>query len=308
MTPSARGVPHLLAQWDRLAAKIRTHPRVVVFLDFDGTLVDIAPRPEKVRLTPTARRTLQRLARHSRATLVVISGRRRAELLHYIGIRGIRYFGLYGWESSTSSPLPPRVRADLDRARRQLEVHLRAYPSAWIENKRSSFSVHLLAVPAALQSRVRGRLRTWLKPFRRTLRSVENLRDVEVLPRSVPGKGIAVRRFLAQAAFRRAFPLYFASPPRLPPLSPSWKQFFPKTSWRAGRAGSRPKGYVSYHSFMRLRILCRSATSRGDPPPRASHFSRLSTLILYTVGACHTSTCSVIVSSAASRLQGPRRN
>ena len=209
MTPSARGVPHLLAQWDRLAAKIRTHPRVVVFLDFDGTLVDIAPRPEKVRLAPTARRTLQRLARHSRATLVVISGRRRAELLHYIGIRGIRYFGLYGWESSTSSPLPPRVRADLHRARRQLEVHLRVYPSAWIENKRSSFSVHLLAVPAALQSRVRGRLRTWLKPFRRTLRAVENLRDVEVLPRSVPGKGIAVRRFLAQAAFRRAFPLYF---------------------------------------------------------------------------------------------------
>jgi trehalose 6-phosphate phosphatase len=209
MTPPARGVPHLLSQWNRVAARIRAHPRVVVFLDFDGTLVAIAPRPEQVRLTPPARSILQRLARHPRATLVVITGRRRAELLHHIGIRGIRYFGLYGWEGGAASPLPARVRATLHRARTQLERHLRAYPSVWIENKRSSFSVHLLDVPAAIQPRVRRQLRAWLKPFRRSLRAVENLRDVEVLPRSIPGKGIAVRRFLAQPAFRRTFPLYF---------------------------------------------------------------------------------------------------
>lgn len=209
MTPPARGIPHLLTQWDQVAARIRAHHRVVVFLDFDGTLVAIAPRPELVRLTRAARAILRRLARHRRATLVVVSGRRRAELFDHIRIRGIHYFGLYGWESGAKSPLPARVRAALRRARMQLEHHLRAYPSAWIENKRSSFSIHLLDVPSTIQPRVRRQLRAWLKPFRRTLRAVENLRDVEVLPRSNPGKGMAVRRFLAQPAFRRVFPFYF---------------------------------------------------------------------------------------------------
>jgi len=209
MRQPARGVSRLLPQWNRIAAKIRAHSRVVVFLDFDGTLVAIAPRPEQVRLTPAARSILRRLARHPRVTLVMISGRRRVELLKHVGIWGIYYFGLYGWERAGTCSLPARVRAALRRARVQLQQHLRAYPTVWIESKRSSLSVHLLDVPAAIQPHIRRELRAWLKPFRRTLRTVENLRDVEVLPRSIPGKGLAVRRFLAQPAFRLAFPLYF---------------------------------------------------------------------------------------------------
>jgi trehalose-phosphatase len=70
-------------------------------------------------------------------------------------------------------------------------------------------SVHLLDVPAKVQSRLRRQLRMWLQPFRHALRAVENLRDVEILPRSIRGKGEAVRRLLATPAFRRALPFYF---------------------------------------------------------------------------------------------------
>jgi trehalose 6-phosphate phosphatase len=209
MTPPVRAVPRLLSHWDRVAHRIRKHSRVVIFLDFDGTVVAIAPRPELVRLTAAARKILRRLAHHPRVTVVMISGRRRAELLKHIGIRGIHYLGLYGWERSANSAVPASVSAALRRARVQLQNHLRAYPDAWIENKRSGLSVHLLDVPAADQPRIRRQLRAWLKPFRKHLRSSENIRDVDVLPRSFPGKGLAVRRFLAQPTLRRAFPLYF---------------------------------------------------------------------------------------------------
>jgi trehalose 6-phosphate phosphatase len=209
MKSPARKVPHLLKNWDVVAKKIRKHRRVTVFLDFDGTLVDIAPRPELVRLTPTTRKILQRLARHPRATLVVVSGRRRPELLEHIGIPGIHYFGLYGWESSAKSSLPVSVHATLRRAAAALKSLLAEYPSLWVENKRSSLSVHFLNVPAALQLRARSELRERLTPFRRTLHAVENIRDVEILPRSIPGKGIAVARFLAQPAYRKSFPFYF---------------------------------------------------------------------------------------------------
>jgi trehalose 6-phosphate phosphatase len=209
MKAPARKVSYLLKHWNHLTPRFRAHPRIVVFLDFDGTLVDIAPRPDQVHLKPKVRNILRRLTRHPRVTIVVVSGRRRAELLHYINVRGIRYFGLYGWERNAKCALPPAVRKTLRRARTALARHLRAYPSVWIENKRSTFSVHLLDAPPDLQPRVRRELRALLKPFRSTLRVVGNLRDAEVLPRSMPGKGIAVRQFLAQPAFRRSFPIYF---------------------------------------------------------------------------------------------------
>ena len=180
-----------------------------MFLDFDGTLVDIAPRPELVRLRLAARQVLRRLAHHPRVALVVVSGRRRAEILRHIAIPGIRYYGLYGWERSASTALPSSVRRALNGARAKLQLYLRAHPSIWIENKQSTFSVHLLAAPIAIQPRVRRKLRSLLKPFLRSLRVVENLRDLEVLPRSMPGKGAAVREFLAQSAHRHSLPFYF---------------------------------------------------------------------------------------------------
>ena len=161
-----------------------------------------------VRLTPAARNILRRLARHPLVTLVVISGRRRPELLEHIGISRIHYFGLYGWESSAKWLLPASVRTALRRVRAHLKPLLDAYPDVWIENKRSSLSVHLLDVPAALQPRVRRELRARLLPFRRTLHAVGNIRDVEILPRSIPGKGMAVRRFLAQTGYPQSFPFY----------------------------------------------------------------------------------------------------
>src|ERR1700692_3009111 len=76
MKSPQRKVPNLLKNWGEVAKKIRAHRRVTVFLDFDGTLVAIAPHPDKVRLTPAARKILRRLARHPQATVVVVSGRR----------------------------------------------------------------------------------------------------------------------------------------------------------------------------------------------------------------------------------------
>jgi trehalose 6-phosphate phosphatase len=209
MKAPAPKVPDLLKNWEDVAKKIRRQRRVTVFLDFDGTLVAIAPRPDQVRLTAAAKKILLRLARHPLATLVVISGRRRAELLEHIGIPGIHYFGLYGWERNAKSVLPTNVRAALHHARVALEPLLVEYPGLWIENKHNSLSVHLLHVPAALQSGARRGIRAHLKRFQKSLHAMENIRDVEILPRSIPGKGIAVGQFLAQPVHRKSFPFYF---------------------------------------------------------------------------------------------------
>jgi len=209
MTRTPRTTPHLFAQWDRIAKRIRKEKRLVIFLDFDGTLVRIAPMPESVRLEPRTRDVLQKLAGHRNVTLAIISGRQRAELQRYISIRKMRYMGLYGWESNGNKRIPFPVRVALVRTLVSLLAELPSYPGVWIEPKRSSFSVHLLGASAETQRRVRQQVQKRVKPLRKTLRVMTNLRDVEVAPVSIGDKGLAVRKILGEPAMRGALPIYF---------------------------------------------------------------------------------------------------
>jgi trehalose 6-phosphate phosphatase len=209
MSRPKRMAPSLAANWTRIAARVRSSRSVALFLDFDGTMVNIAPRPGLVRVSPAIRRVLRRLARNPRVRVVVISGRRRAELLRHIAVPGIHYFGLYGSERDGRVRLPRAVHSALHRARKQFSVHLSSFPGVWVENKTFSLSVHFLGVSPAVQPKARRKVRSLLRPFRRTLRIMENIRDTEIVPRSIEGKGIAVKRFLANSARRKVLPFYF---------------------------------------------------------------------------------------------------
>jgi trehalose-phosphatase len=78
-----------------------------------------------------------------------------------------------------------------------------------MEDKHFSFSVHFLAVSPAAQRQARRKLRSLLLPFQETLRVIENLRDAEIVPRCILGKGIAVQRFLDKPSSCRVLPFYF---------------------------------------------------------------------------------------------------
>jgi trehalose 6-phosphate phosphatase len=209
MTGTRRATPHLFAQWDRIARRIRGNKRVVVFLDFDGTLVRIASLPGNVHLEDGVRDVLRKLAAHPNVTLAVISGRQRAELQRFIGIRKMKYMGLYGWESNGNKRMPFLDRVALARALVSLLAELPAYPGVWIEPKRNTFSVHLKGASGETQRQVRQQVRKRVKPLRETLKVMANLRDLEVAPVSIGDKGEAVRKFLDEPAMRGALPIYF---------------------------------------------------------------------------------------------------
>jgi trehalose 6-phosphate phosphatase len=202
-------VSDLLKGWDDVAAQIRKRGRVTIFLDFDGTLVDIAPRPELVHFNHDARAVLRRLSKHPLATIVIVSGRRRAELLEHIAVPDIHYFGLYGWERDDHSALPLVSQKALRDVCEKLDPLLKKYPNLWIEDKSSSLSVHLQHVAKSLHESLRKDLIAVLQPFQKTLHAVANIRDVEILPRSIPGKGLAVKEFLLDHAKNKSLPFYF---------------------------------------------------------------------------------------------------
>ncbi len=209
MTGLRRATPHLFVWWERVARRLRRSKRVVVFLDFDGTLVRVAPLPRSVRLEDAARESLRKLAGRRNATVAVISGRQRAELQDLIGIRNVRYLGLYGWENRANRKAPFRVRLALVHTLIDLLARLPGYPEVWIEPKRNTFSVHLKGASSETQRRMRVLVSERVRPQRGILQAMQNLRDVEVAPLSIGDKGAAVRKFLAMPGMRGALPIYF---------------------------------------------------------------------------------------------------
>jgi trehalose 6-phosphate phosphatase len=204
-----QATPRLASHWSHVAARLRASRRVAFFLDFDGTLAPSVSRPEQARLPAATRRVLRRLARHPRATVVVISGRRRADVRRRVGVAGIRYLGLYGREDSRPLRLSASVRIALKAVGVHLARALPQTPRVWIENKRVSLTVHVRDATARVAEQARQEVQRALRPFRSTLCGVENLRDFEIVPRAVAGKGAAVRRLLAQPRLRGALAVYF---------------------------------------------------------------------------------------------------
>jgi len=200
----------LLKNWKSIAARVRDSQCLAIFLDFDGTLVRIAPRPEGVRLEPSTRAVLRRLIRLHEAKIFVVSGRRREELRKYIGLEGIHYLGLYGWENSAPAKLPLAARKALRDVRADLARRLEVFPGLWIEDKGESFSIHLKDVPPKLQKFSRNAAAKLIGDHQHgPLRLFQNLRDVEVVPTSVKGKGAAMRRLLNELPKGCTMPFYF---------------------------------------------------------------------------------------------------
>ncbi|MFC7541344.1 trehalose-phosphatase [Siccirubricoccus deserti] len=60
--------------------------RAALFLDFDGTLVEIAERPDAIRVAPALPGLLKRLGEGLAGALAVVSGRPLRDLDHYLPV------------------------------------------------------------------------------------------------------------------------------------------------------------------------------------------------------------------------------
>jgi trehalose 6-phosphate phosphatase len=201
-------VPQLFGAWTQVFHRVRAARRIVLFLDFDGTLVPFAARPEDAWLAPAARRALRQLVGNRRVRVIVLSGRRRSDVMKRVGVRGVRYLGLYGWESGAVSSLPAESHVLLQKLRTALASRLRALPGIHIEDKRYSFSIHFRAANPASAGRAFRILCRSLREIAPSFRIVEGDKVWEIVPPQVETKAVAIRMVLS--AIRRPFLVIYA--------------------------------------------------------------------------------------------------
>jgi len=130
--------------------------RLAVFLDYDGTLVPIAERPELAIMSDEMRRTIALLA--AKCPVAIISGRGREDVKNLVGLGNVIYAGSHGLDLDLPGNMarPPTPGAAfvpaIQRAAEALNTRLADEPGVLIENKTYTLAVHYrLASPSSFR-------------------------------------------------------------------------------------------------------------------------------------------------------------
>lgn len=179
-----------------------------LFLDFDGTLVEIAPRPDQVRVDPALVGCLERLRTRLGGALAIVTGRPIAVIDEFLAPARFDVAGLHGVERRIGGVLGggraedhPALRARIAGLHAAVE-HL---DSVLIEDKGASVAVHWrLAAPgdaAVAEDVVKGLAAELGDAYRLQLGKAVG----EIVPASA-GKGAAIRILCGAAPYagRRA--------------------------------------------------------------------------------------------------------
>lgn len=136
----------LFQYWDSIT-KTWGDKKIVLFLDYDGTLTPIARSPSQATLSPENKELLRHLVNNPVFQVVIISGRMLADVKQIVGIKGVIYIGNHGWEIEGSSMhfeslIPVQTSSVLKKIKYELMTQLSDIQGAFVEDKGVTLSVH----------------------------------------------------------------------------------------------------------------------------------------------------------------------
>ncbi|MDP9285229.1 MAG: trehalose-phosphatase [Actinomycetota bacterium] len=176
---------------DPLASIAAEPEQAGLFLDIDGVLAPIVPRPEDARVPDETRAELRRLATRYRL-VACVTGRQSSTAREIVGVPDLTYVGEHGLE------LDPRAEEWGPR------IHAFAEEAPWpAERKPLSAAFHYRT--ARDQGQARATLETVAAAaLAEGFRTRWGRLVLEVLPPLDVSKGTAVRSLLEQTGLRRA--------------------------------------------------------------------------------------------------------
>src|SRR4051794_21226704 len=124
-----------------------------LFLDFDGTLVELAEAPDLIAVPATLPDLLLRLSERLRGRVAILSGRSLADLERHLGCTGFALSGSHGLElrlpdgRSLAGPAPAAIEA----ARAEVARFAAGRAGLLVEDKPAGIAVHFRRAPERAQ-------------------------------------------------------------------------------------------------------------------------------------------------------------
>lgn len=182
--------------------------RWALFLDVDGTVVELAPTPQAVQLSGRMRDILTRLGPRIEMALALVSGRTIADLDRIFAPLVLPAAGLHGLEQRGADG---RVRYPgeayaLDHLRRPLADFAAEHPGVLLEDKGRALALHYRNAPDA-EAPARALIERLIEGESEHLHLLAGKRVLEVKPAHAD-KGSAVKAFLDEPPFQGRLPVY----------------------------------------------------------------------------------------------------
>lgn len=170
-----------------------------LFLDFDGTLAELAPQPEAVRVASGLVSALATLYELLGGALAIVSGRRLGDIDHFLAPLGLPAAGEHGAQhrhadGRLTSMTAPDLAAALEAAHALVDRHA----GLRVEQKVAAVALHYRHAPA-LQPLCRAVLSDVVERIP-GLELLEGKCVLEIKPAGV-NKGRAIEAFMAEPPF-----------------------------------------------------------------------------------------------------------
>lgn len=183
--------------------------RHALFLDVDGTVLDVAQHPLRVRVDRSIRVLLDRLQAFTGGAFALVSGRSLGALDALFAPARFAAAGQHGAEWRSRPELAPRLEGGVPPTRAAvaaLERFAAAYPELLLEDKGINLALHYRLAPrlATVAAQEIDRAAALLGEH---FEVIEGHFVLEIKPRGID-KGTAIARFMAEAPFAGRVPVF----------------------------------------------------------------------------------------------------
>ena len=199
-----------------LLGDLLARSRLLLCLDFDGTISELTNDPSKAVPLPGAKDAIARLGRHpERLALAIVSGRNLDTLLGLLGLRnGLLFAGTHGLDVigrdgvRRSTPGLERSADDIQMLREFVAIAIPRDRGFIIEDKRVAITLNYRSAAPDDAAKALAAFDDFVMQ-RPTLKLLEGKMIHEAIPRGLGGKGSAVEFFMRDTGITGPDTMYF---------------------------------------------------------------------------------------------------
>ena len=181
-----------------------------VFLDFDGTLLDLVDRPDQVAVDGCLLYLLDELYVATGGATAVISGRSMENLDALLKPLRLPLAGIHGAERRRADGSVEKfaIPATLVwQTRMALRLRLHRYTGLLLEDKGCAFAVHYRGAGLQVATRLRAEMQALAGASGGVFELLEGREVFELRPRTCD-KGVALDSFMSEAPFAGRLPIF----------------------------------------------------------------------------------------------------
>jgi trehalose 6-phosphate phosphatase len=180
-----------------------------LFLDVDGTLVELADTPSQTVADPQIKSLLRDVAERLGGALAFVSGRKIATLDELFAPLKLPAAGLHGVERRKAGGAVQGasfVDSQLDRARADIKTLVAAHPGTLLEDKDRTLAVHFRLAPQ-FEEIMRRSMIDIAKPLGTNYHIQSGKMLFEIKPRGF-SKATAIKAFMQESPFSGRRPVF----------------------------------------------------------------------------------------------------